>query len=287
MANIITLAPANNTFGFFKYKVSYTLNGIDVTEYCSDCNTIRNQCIKNPNRYSNFRSEEFQPTPEQIARLKDINSLTLDPIFKRNVLEDLSLYVESNVMVNKAVELSSLAAKAKEDTKVWLVNLLKPAVKALRNEVRYGGLQMFGTVIDTSLDAKVSTMGYVLYIMLQRDLHNAEHPDNPAPFPDETKQYNWKAKNDDFVLLTFRQICELSAALITHEEGCFAAEKLTLDYLLSLDVNELVKFRQLAIYDRVGNVVTQEVDTVTYNELKPIWDRCYEQAVEVLKTRKH
>ena len=277
MNRIIYLNNSNSVFMFHKYKMKYYLNGQEVIDYGNDFKTMQSQVIKNPHRYSCFTYEDFRPTTEQVDRLKEVNALPLDPMFKRNTLEDIALYVESNVMVNKAAELSSLSIKATADTKVWLVNLLKPDVKLLRDEVRYGGIPMFGTVIASDQDAKVSVMGYILYGLLQSNIN----PNATKPWLD-SKTYNWKAKNNDFVTLTYAQLIEMAKTLITHEEGCFAAEKLVLDQLLALSVAELTRFRQLAKYNRTGNIVDQEF---TCNELRPIWDNCYSEVLKYLNIK--
>ena len=271
----------NNTFSAYKYLVTYDVKGESeraeaFTDNIADVFFMVNTY---PLKYSNPVSEEIILTPEQDARIKEINDLNIE--HKENYTFDFNMYVRYGIMTNQDPALASIAASSKDLTVKFLVEQLKPAIKKLRDLKSAGGVEMFGRKFDSDSLAKENITGYVTLGLLEITTKGK---------CDRT--FDWKDYNNEFAKLTYEQICQLAKLIAGHIQACFSAESLTHMELSKLDVATLLKFPDNAVYDRVGRVVETEEDLSTGKKTKKevtpsnlpdlgkIYDKAYEMALK-------
>lgn len=265
----------NNKFSAYKYLVTYDVKGESVRAeaFTDNIEDVFHMINTYPNKYSNGISETIEVTPEQEARLTEVNDLNLE--HKENYLQDFESYVRFGIMTNQDPALTEIAASSKELTVKFLVDRLKPAIKALRDQKSVGGVELFGRKFDSDSLAKENVTGYVTLGLLE--IATKGRCD---------RTFDWKDYNNEFAKLTYEQICQLAKLIAGHIQACFSAESLTHMELAKREVKELLKFPGNEVFDRVGRSVETEVDlstgTTTTTEkktpaadLSSIYDSCY------------
>ena len=270
----------NNKFSAYKYLVTYDVKGESVRAeaFTDNIEDVFHMINTYPNKYSNGISETIEVTPEQEARLAEVNDLNLE--HKENYLQDFESYVRFGIMTNQDPALTEIAASSKELTVKFLVDRLKPAVKALRDQKSVGGVELFGRKFDSDSLAKENVTGYVTLGLLE--IATKGRCD---------RTFDWKDYNNEFAKLTYEQICQLAKLIAGHIQACFSAEALTYVELAKLEVKKLLKFPGNEVFDRVGRSVETEIDlstgTTTTTEkktpsedLSSIYDSCYAIALK-------
>jgi hypothetical protein len=272
----------NNKFSAYKYLVTYDVKGepVRAEAFTDNIEDVFQMINTYPTRYSNGISETIEVTPEQEARLAEVNDLNLE--HKENYLQDFESYVRFGVMTNQDPALAAIAASSKELTVKFLADRLKPAVKALRDQKSVGGVELFGRKFDSDSLAKENVTGYVTLGFLE--IATKGRCD---------RTFDWKDYNNEFTKLTYEQICQLAKLVADHIQACFSAESLTYGELAKLEVKKLLKFPGNEVFDRVGKSVETEVDlstgTTTTTEkknpsedLSSIYDSCYAIALKYI-----
>ena len=270
----------NNKFSAYKYLVTYDVKGepVRAEAFTDNIEDVFQMINTYPTRYSNGISETIELTPEQEARLTEVNDLNLE--HKENYLQDFESYVRFGVMTNQDPALAAIAASSKELTVKFLADRLKPAVKALRDQKSVGGVELFGRKFDSDSLAKENVTGYVTLGLLE--IATKGRCD---------RTFDWKDYNNEFTKLTYEQICQLAKLVAGHIQACFSAESLTYGELAKLEVKKLLKFPGNEVFDRVGKSVETEVDLSTgvatttekknpSEDLSSIYDSCYAIALK-------
>ena len=270
----------NNKFSAYKYLVTYDVKGESVRAeaFTDNIEDVFHMINTYPNKYSNGISETIEVTPEQEARLAEVNDLNLE--HKENYLQDFESYVRFGIMTNQDPALASIAESSKALTVKFLVDRLKPAIKALRDQKSIGGVELFGRKFDSDSLAKENVTGYVTLGLLEITTKGR---------CDRT--FDWKDYNNEFAKLTYEQICQLAKLIAGHIQACFSAESLTHMELAKREVKELLKFPGNEVFDRVGRSVETEVDLTTGTttttekktpaaDLSSIYDSCYAIALK-------
>ena len=270
----------NNKFSAYKYLVTYDVKGepVRAEAFTDNIEDVFQMINTYPTRYSNGISETIEVTPEQEARLAEVNDLNLE--HKENYLQDFESYVRFGIMTNQDPALAAIAASSKELTVKFLADRLKPAIKALRDQKSVGGVELFGRKFDSDSLAKENVTGYVTLGLLEIATKGRCN-----------RTFDWKDYNNEFTKLTYEQICQLAKLIAGHIQACFSAESLTYVELAKLEVKKLLKFPGNEVFDRVGKNVETEVDlstgTTTTTEkknpsedLSSIYDSCYAIALK-------
>ena len=270
----------NNKFSAYKYLVTYDVKGepVRAEAFTDNIEDVFQMINTYPTRYSNGISETIEVTPEQEARLAEVNDLNLE--HKENYLQDFESYVRFGIMTNQDPALATIAASSKELTVKFLADRLKPAVKALRDQKSVGGVELFGRKFDSDSLAKENVTGYVTLGLLE--IATKGRCD---------RTFDWKDYNNEFTKLTYEQICQLAKLVAGHIQACFSAESLTYGELAKLEVKKLLKFPGNEVFDRVGKRVETEVDLSTgvatttekknpSEDLSSIYDSCYAIALK-------
>lgn len=247
----------NNTFSAYKYLVTYDVKGESeraetFTDNIADVFFMVNTY---PFKYSNPVSEEVILTPEQDARIKEINDLNLE--HKENYTLDFNMYVRYGIMTNQDPALAPIAASSKDLTVKYLVDRLKPAIKQLRDLKSAGGVELFGRKFDSDSLAKENITGYVTLGLLEI-----------ATKGKCDRTFDWKDYNNEFTKLTYEQVCQLAKLIAGHIQACFSAESLTHLELAKLEVATLLKFPGNESFNRVGRTVETEQDLTTGKKSK-------------------
>lgn len=270
----------NNKFSAYKYLVTYDVKGepARAEAFTDNIEDIFQMINTYPTKYSNGISETIEITPEQEVRLAEVNDLNLE--HKENYLQDFESYVRFGIMTNQDPALASIAESSKALTVKFLVDRLKPAIKALRDQKSVGGVELFGRKFDSDSLAKENVTGYVTLGLLEITTKGR---------CDRT--FDWKDYNNEFAKLTYEQICQLAKLIAGHIQACFSAESLTYTELAKLEVKKLLQFPGNEVFDRVGRSVETEIDLSTgvttttekktpAEDLSSIYDSCYNIALK-------
>lgn len=260
----------NNQFSFYTTKTTCysAYSGKEETIYTDRPEDITFMVNTYPNKYKDLKIEPLVATEDQVARLKEVNDLLIP--MRENYIEDFTLYVSKGVMVNRDEQLATLAGKATEATVAFLVDNLKPEIKALRDAKSVGGVELFGRRFDSDSLAKENVTGYVTLGIL----------DVVASGKCE-RIYDWKDMDNNFAKLNYEQICTLAKYIAAHIQSCFSAEALTIMELAKLSVDQLLAFNTNKGYNRVGRAEAEH-NAATEPKVKDIFDQCYTLALNQL-----
>lgn len=260
----------NNQFSFYTTKTTFysAYSGKEETIYTDRPEDITFMVNTYPNKYKDLKIEPLVATEDQVARLKEVNDLLIP--MRENYIEDFTLYVSKGVMVNRDEQLATLAGKASEATVAFLVDNLKPEIKALRDAKAAGGVELFGRRFDSDSLAKENVVGYVTLGML-----------DVIATGKCTREYDWKDMDNNFAKLNYEQICTLAKYMAAHIQSCFSAEALTIMELSKLSVDQLLAYRTNARFNRIGKK-ENEAGTGEEPFVKAIFDQCYTLALNSL-----
>ena len=271
---------SNNEFSVYKYLVTYDVKGESerAEAFTDNIEDVFHMVNTYPTRYFNPVSETVVVTPEQEVRLQEINALNIE--HKENYISDFDSYVRYGIMTNQDPALTEIAASSKELTIKFLIDRMKPAIKALRDAKSVGGVELFGRKFDSDSLAKENVTGYVTLGLLEITTKGKCE-----------RTFDWKDYNNEFAKLNYEQICQLAKLIAAHIQACFSAEALTYLELAKLEVPALLQFPGNESYNRVGRSVETEVDLSTgvtttaekktpSEDLSSIYDSCYNIALK-------
>ena len=270
----------NNTFSAYQYLVTYDVKGESerAEAFTDNIEDVFFMVNTYPNLYSNPVSEEVTLSTEQLGRLREINDLVLE--HKENYAFDFEAYVRYGIMTNQDPALAPIAASSKEATVKFLVDELKPTIKKMRDTKSVSGVELFGRKFDSDSLAKENVTGYVTLGLLEI-----------ATKGKCDRMFDWKDYNNEFVKLTYEQICQLAKYIAGHIQSCFSAESLTHLELSKMEVADLLKFPETEMYNRIGRVNPEEEDKTASgqpapttptnaNALATIYEQCYQAALK-------
>lgn len=228
-----------NKFIFYKYKVTFinkTNNTYNKT-YTDNIEAVKASIEKNPRFYTLLNTEELKLGIPEYEKLKEMNKLIQH--YKENYINDVTLYIENNIVINKDPILENLFNQCLENTKVYLLEILKPYIKDIRTKYENAGFEFKGHVYDTDDKARTSLLGVTSTINTDITINKL------SPEKALAKIVPWRMQNNETVLLPASEIQEAGAKITKFISTCFAAEKMTQDKILTLEVRDILNFKEL------------------------------------------
>lgn len=228
-----------NKFVFYKYKITYrvkTTNELN-TVYTDNKEAIIASLEKNRLHYTLENIEELKLGITEYEKLKEMNDLIKQ--YKENYINDVTLYIENDIVINKDPILEDIFNKCLDKTKLYLLNVLKPYIKNIRTEYENSGFEFKGHIYDTDDRARTSLLGVSAAINTDITINKLTAEEALA------KLVPWRMQNNETVMLTALELQEAGSKITKYISTCFAAEKLTQDRIMKLEVRDILNFKEL------------------------------------------
>lgn len=213
----------NNELNLYKYIVTYTYQTSEISTYTDNVEAYR-QMVNKDKEYSNFSFTELTLTDRQQSRYNYILGLG----DKINLIRDINFlneYVKNGYINPDGPDYLLELLKQEEHSllhKEYITSIILSNLKEKRKKREISGIK-FKDEYTAATDESSKTSITSLLISLQSNI---------------ITEVNYKFE-EGYKLLNKEEILLLAKLVLTHTQLCFNAEKLAIEQLESLPIEEL------------------------------------------------